>query len=149
VAAAAVLVIGYGALWSASTLREPERSRIADLAALSSRDAALLGEPGAGRLVEAVRLAERGRQSTAGLWPRYDARSLDASARALSRIAAEAPPESVRSQEARLALGRVLVHQGADAEAARVLGSLVRQGGYRGSEARRLLDWIRAGASAG
>jgi hypothetical protein len=94
-------------------------------------------------LVEAIRHVERGRQSAIGLWPRYDARALDASARALSRIAAEAPPGSVLSHEARLALGRVLLHRGADAEAARVLGSLVRQGGYRGPQARRLLDWIR------
>ena len=55
-------------------------------------------------------------------------------------------PTSWIAQEARLAQGRVLLHLGRDAEAARVLGGLVEQGSYRGSVARRLLDALREGA---
>ena len=147
-AALAALAACYGGLWAASAASLPDRDRVAGLDALSARDAAVLQERHAGRLVAALVAVEGARRSTLGLWPSYDAPALDAAAEALGAVVAEAPAPSVVSQEARLALGRVLLHRGRDAEAARALGSLVRQGGYRGPEARRLLDWLRAPAAA-
>lgn len=143
---AALLAVAYGSFWIASAASLSERQRVADLGELSARDAAALSDPQAGRLAEAVRTVEGARRSTLGLWPRYDGDALDAAARVLAEVVAEASPETSASQEARLALGRVLVLRERDAEAARVLGSLVRQGGYRAPEARRLLDWIRTAA---
>ena len=143
-AALAAVAVAYGALGAASAASQPERERVADLGALSARDASALRGPGAERLVGALAAVEGARRSTLGLWPRYDDASLEAAGRALAAVAAGAPAGSAASQEARLALGRVLLHRGRDVEAARVLGSVVRQGGYRGPQARRLLDWVRA-----
>ena len=102
------------------------------------------GPSAADRLTPALEAVAAARRSTLGLFPRYDEAALDEAAAALAAVAADADPRSMASQEARLALGRVRLHQGRDAEAARVLGGLVAQGSYRASVARRLLDYIRA-----
>ena len=125
----------------------PERDRVADLPDLAVVDAAPLG--GAGplgeRLDAALDQALAARHERFGRAPVLDAEALASAAADLERVAAEAPPGSAVAEEAQLALGRVLLSLGRDAEAARALGVLVRRGGYRAPEARRLLDWLRAG----
>lgn len=137
------LALGYGALWAASAAATPERALVAALGDLPS---AAPADDGAlqRRLDDALGTVREARRSTLGLFPRFDDDRLDAAARQLAAAAHAAGPSTPASQEARLALGRVLLHRGSDADAARVLGSLVREGGYRAPEARRLLDYVRA-----
>lgn len=150
IAGAAVAVAAvWGGAAVASSVTTPERDRVADVAALA--DYRPLAPDGAGALE--VRLAnvlggvEAARRTRFGRAPTYDADALATAAVDLDRIAAAAAGGSVVDQEARLARGRVLLHLGRDAEAARALGALVRAGGYRAPEARRLLDWLRAGGA--
>ena len=143
--AAVLLVLGlvYAGLGAASALSRSPRQQVAALGEVE----ALAGPAGpeAERLAAAARAVRRARRSTLGLFPTYDAAGLDAAADALAAAAEGADGRSWVSQEARLALGRVLLYRARDAEAARVLGGLVREGGYRGPAARRLLDIVRAG----
>ena len=147
--ATAVVVVATGGLYAASALSLSDRDRLADLGDLASYEPLNVRgsteDAPSDRLdvaLSAVREAER---SVLGLFPRYDAEALDAVGDDLEGIIAEVDPRSAVSQEARLALGRIRFARGQDAEAARVLGSLVREGSYRGPEARRLLDAIRMG----
>ncbi len=143
----AVLAVAYGGLYAASAASVSERSQLAALGELSGYVAPTLrGTADAslpGRLDAALDRVDEARQSTLGLFPRYDADRLAAVAADLGAVATEADPETAVSQEARYALGRVSLYLGRDADAARVLGTLVREGGYRAPAARRLLDYIR------
>lgn len=147
---ATVLVIagvGYGALLALSAARASDRERVADLAELAALGVRPVGAPGrhlAERLGTALDAVAGARNAPLTGSPTYDAARLDAAASSLARLVDEAESQTAVSQEARLALGRVRLHQGRDAEAARVLGTLVRQGGYRAPEARRLIDFVRA-----
>lgn len=146
--AAAAVVVGYGGLYVGSATSLSERDRLADLGDLSSYEALVVRGAGtdalASRLDAALDGVDGARRSVLGLFPSYDAAALDDVAADLEAIVAEADRSTSVSQEARLALGRVRYAQGHDAEAARVLGTLVREGSYRGPDARRLLDAIRA-----
>ncbi|WP_420456255.1 hypothetical protein [Rubrivirga sp.] len=148
VAATAAVAVAYVVLLAVSTTASPERARVAGLgeieAAPPPAPLATDDEAEPRRLTHALRAVRDARRSTLGLFPSYDAAGLDAAADTLGAIARQADPASWVSQEARLAWGRVLLYRGRDAEAARVLGALVTQGGYRGSAARRLLDALRA-----
>ena len=147
-AAAAVLLVAYGGLFAVSSALVPERAQVAALGEVEATAPPVLRSadavPEADRLTAALGSIEDARRSTLGLFPTYDAVALDAVATELDAVADEADADSWASQEARLALGRVLLYRGRDAEAARVLGTLVEQGSYRGAEARRLLDFIRS-----
>ncbi|MEM6286820.1 MAG: hypothetical protein AAF845_06650 [Bacteroidota bacterium] len=147
--AATVVLVAYGGLYAISAGSLSDRARLADLADLPAYEpTSVRGEVEealAVRLDATLDVVAEARRSTAGLFPRYDAEALDAVASDLEQIVAEAPRTSAVSQEARLALGRVRLAQSRDDEAARVLGTLAREGGYLGPEARRLLDAIRAG----
>ena len=150
-AAAAVLLVAYGAAFAVSTATQPERARVAALTDIDAVPPSVLrgGDPAdaqAEELTEALDAVHGARRSVLGLFPTYDAEALTAAAARLGTIADQAGPTSWIAQEARLAQGRVLLHLGRDAEAARVLGGLVEQGSYRGSVARRLLDALREGA---
>ena len=142
--AAALLALGYGVLWAASTARATTRELVADLGAVG--DDAPRAAAGADALSDARAAVGRARRSTLGLFPRYDAAGLDAAAVALADQARRADAPSWPSQEARLALARVHLYRQRDVEAARVLGALVREGGYRAPAARRMLDFLRAQA---
>ena len=148
-AAAAVFLVAYGTLFAVSTATVSERARVAALGEIDAAPPPVLrgGEavPTADRLVAAFDAIDDARQSTLGLFPSYDDAALATAADELAALTADTAPTSWESQEARLALGRVLLYQGRDAEAARVLGGLVEEGSYRGSAARRLLDAIRQG----
>lgn len=153
-AAAAVLVVAYGAAFAVSSVSETSRARVAALDEIGGVPPALLrGEAGgtddAEALTEAVDAVQDARQSVLGLFVRYDTEALDAAADRLAALVADADPASWVAQEARLAHGRVLLSQGRDAQAARTLGVLVEQGSYRGAAARRLLDAIREGGLDG
>lgn len=153
-AAAAVVLVAYGGLFATSLALVPERARVAALGEVEAeappvlRSATLRGDAAAhtADLVEALEAVHDARRSVLGLFPSYDPAGLDAAADALASITEAAAPSSSASQEARLALGRVHLYRGRDAEAARVLGGLVQEGSYRASAARRLLDYIRQGA---
>ena len=93
---------------------------------------------------DALAAVRRARRSTLGLFPRYDPAQLDAAAAALAGPDRQGPASSWPSQEARLTLARVHLYRQRDVEAARVLGALVREGGYRAPAARRMLDFLRA-----
>jgi hypothetical protein len=146
-AAAAVLLIVYGGLFAASAALVPERAQVAALGEIETTAPPVLrGDdvvPEADRLAAALGAVKAARRSTLGLFPTYDAAALDAAAADLDAVIDDADAASWASQEARLALGRVLLYRGRDAEAARVLGTLVEQGSYRGADARRLLDFVR------
>ena len=142
--AAALLALGYGVLWAASTARATTRELVADLGAVG--DDVPRAAAGADALSDARAAVGRARRSTLGLFPRYDAAGLDAAAVALADQARRADAPSWPSQEARLALARVHLYRQRDVEAARVLGALVREGGYRAPAARRMLDFLRAQA---
>ena len=148
-AAAAVLLVAYGAAFAVSTATQPERARVAALTDIDAAPPSVLrggATADAEGLTEALDAVHEARSSVLGLFPTYDADALTAAAARLGAIADQADPASWIAQEARLAQGRVLLHLGRDAEAARVLGGLVEQGSYRGSVARRLLDALREGA---
>ena len=148
-AAAAVLLVAYGAAFAVSTATQPERARVAALTDIDAAPPSVLrggATADAEGLTEALDAVHEARSSVLGLFPTYDADALTAAAARLGAIADQAEPASWIAQEARLAQGRVLLHLGRDAEAARVLGGLVEQGSYRGSVARRLLDALREGA---
>ena len=124
-----------------------ERTRVADLGQLASYEPqAVRGttdNPLSARLDRAFDEAAAARRSTLGLFPTYDTAALDVVADSLVSIRASARPETSVAQEARLALGRIRLQQGRDAEAARILGALVREGNYVAADARRLLDVLR------
>ena len=144
-ALAAFALVG-GGLAAASAVATPERARVADLAALAHVGPVALGggELAVPLAVAFGHVAEAGR-ARPGRARSYDPAALARAAADLGRIAARAPEDSAVRQEAGLARGRVLLWLGRDAEAARALGALVRAGGYRAPEARRLLDWLRTG----
>ncbi|WP_412069449.1 hypothetical protein [Rubrivirga sp. IMCC43871] len=147
--AAAVLLVGYGALFLASQASVSERAQIAALSEIEIDAPALRSAdptPDADRLIAAAEAVRDARRSTLGLFPSYDTTALDAAAADLADLSDSADRRTWVSQEARLALGRVLLHRGRDADAARVLGDLVEQGGYRAPAARRLLDAVRSGS---
>ena len=148
-AAAAILLVAYGSAFAVSTATQPERARVAALTDIDAAPPSVLrggATADAEGLTEALDAVHEARSSVLGLFPTYDADALTAAAARLGAIADQAEPASWIAQEARLAQGRVLLHLGRDAEAARVLGGLVEQGSYRGSVARRLLDALREGA---
>ncbi len=145
----AVLVVAYGGLYALSSASISERAQLAALGELSEYAAPTLrgaDDPQdlSARLDAALDHVDEARESTLGLYPRYDDAALTAVAADLGAISTEAEPGTSVAQEARLALGRVYLYLGRDGDAARVLGTLVREGGYRASAARRLLDYIRA-----
>ena len=146
--AVALVAVAWGGLYAVSALTISERAQVAALAELSSYDAPVLRGTAPDALSDRLDVAlgrlDGARRSTLGLFPTYDPDALDSVVEELGAIAAEAEAETSVSQEARLALGRVYLSVGRDADAARVLGTLVREGSYRGPEARRLLDYIRA-----
>ena len=135
------LVALYGALWVASASGRSERDLVADVSGIAPPSPV---PPGAEPLAAGLARVGDARASTLGLFPRYDPVALDSAAAVLAAEARGAPSGSWRSQEARLAAARVHLHRRRDLEAARVLGGLVREGGYRAPAARRLLDWVRA-----
>ena len=141
IAAAAVVVMAYGVAAAVFASTRPPRALVADLAAVTPSPSP--ADRGAERLAARLALVRRARVSAAPLFPRYDPAGLDRAATALADEAGTAPPGSWASQEARLALARVHLYRQRDVEAARVLGGLVREGGYRAPVARRLLDWVR------
>ena len=147
--AAAVLLVGYGALFLASQASVSERTQIAALSEVAIDAPTLRGAdrtPDADRLIAAAAAVRDARRSTLGLFATYDTTALDAAAADLGDLSDTADRRTWVSQEARLALGRVLLYRSRDADAARVLGDLVEQGGYRAPVARRLLDAVRNGS---
>ncbi len=150
-AVAAVLVVGYGAAWMASAASVTPREQLADLGGIEAHTPPTLRGAQATEseaLTEALQAVRDARRSTLGLFPWYSPAGLDAAAADLASVAERTPPASWRSQEARLALARVHLARQRDAQAAHVLGELVREGQYRAPVARRLLDAIRAGLPA-
>ncbi len=145
VMAAALLAVGYGVLYAASTARATVREQVADLGAVG---AVWLPSSRAGPLAQAFTAVRHARRSTLGLFPHYDPAGLDRAAQALAAEAAAAEAPSWQSQEARLTLARVHLYRQRDVDAARVLGGLVREGGTRAPAARRILDFIRAQGAA-
>lgn len=147
-AAAAVLLVAYGASWMASAASVTPREQLADLGSIEVQAPPTMrgaqAVPDAQALTDALQAVHDARRSTLGLFPSYDPAGLDAAAGLLAAVADQAEPASWVSQEARLALGRVHLARQRDVEAARVLGELVREGQYRAPVARRLLDAIRA-----
>lgn len=147
-AVVAVLGVTYGGLYAVSVASVSERTQMADLAELSAYEVPVVrsADPDdlASRLEATLDRIGDARRSTLGLFPTYDEDALAAVAADLGAITVEANAETSVSQEDRFALGRVYLQQGRDADAARVLGTLVREGSYRAPEARRLLDYIRA-----
>ena len=148
-AALAVLAAVYGGLWVFSAQSATPRDRLADLGGIEAQAPPALqnapGDASADSLTGALRTVRQARRSVLLLFPRYSPAALDAAAVRLAGVADQADAGTWVSQEARLALGRVHLARQRDLEAARVLGALVRQGGYRAPVARRLLDAIRAG----
>lgn len=146
-AAVAVLAVGYGGAAVVSSQWVSERAQVAGLDTVEAIGMPTLRgveeTPNEARAVAALQAVLDARRSTLGLFPRYDAGALEAASSDLEAVAADVAPDSWVSQEVRLARGRVMLHLGADEEAARVLGALVREGGYRASAARRLLDYVR------
>lgn len=143
---AAVLIAGYAALWMASAAAVTPREQLADLGSIDAHiPASAQDSPSRQALTLALQSVRGARRSTAGLFPTDDPARLDSAAVRLESVASRADVPRWVSQEARLALGRVLLARHRDTEAARVLGGLVREGGYRAPVARRLLDAIRAG----
>lgn len=142
-AAVAVLVVLYGVFVAASATAVTPREQLADLGSIRA-DAPTPQDP-PDSLSTALQAVRDARAVTLSLSPVYDPASLDSAAAQLAVVAESAAPGSWTSQEARIALGRVHLHRQRDLEAARVLGGLVREGGYRAPIARRLLDSIRAG----
>lgn len=144
--AACAVVVAYGGAAAISSQQRPERARMASLNDLTdwappqTRGDA---DASAAALAAALGRVDDARRTTLGLFPHYDAATLDAAAADLKSLSAQVPAETAVSQEARFALARVRLYQGRDADAARLLGTLVRQGSYRAPEARRLIDWIR------
>lgn len=134
----------YGAALAASALAATERSRVAALADVPEGGGPALADPAAAPVRAALADVRRARQSALGLFPHYDTTALDAAATTLAVALADRALGAPAHAEARLALGRVHLHRERDAEAVRALGPVVRGGGYRGPEARRLLDWVRA-----
>lgn len=146
---AAVLLVGYVALFLASQASVSERTQIAALSEVAIDAPTLRGAdrtPDADRLIAAAAAVRDARRSTLGLFATYDTTALDAAAADLGDLSDTADRRTWVSQEARLALGRVLLYRSRDADAARVLGDLVEQGGYRAPVARRLLDAVRSGS---
>jgi len=146
-AAAAVLLVAYGGLFAVSSATVPERAQVAALGEIEAIELPTLrgaAPTPADALTPALGAVADARRSTLGLFPRYDAAALASAAEALTAVAADADPRSAASQEARLALGRIYLYQGRDAEAVRVLGGLVAEGRYQAPTARRLLDYVRA-----
>lgn len=147
VLAMGVVAVAYVAAFAGSSLTTPERDRVAALAEVGYVVPTVRGGDVAGdqtaRLTAALDAVAGARRTTLGLFPRYDTAALDAAALDLEALTASADAASVVSQEARFALGRVRLQQERDADAARVLGTLVAEGSYRAPEARRILDWIR------
>ena len=142
----AVLAAVYGGLWIASAQSATPRDRLADLGGIEAQSPPGAGaERAAESLAGASQSVRDARQSTLLLFPRYDPAGLDAAAGMLAEVASGAGAATWVSQEARLSLGRVHLARQRDLDAARVLGGLVREGGYRAPAARRLLDAIRAG----
>lgn len=145
--AATVVLVAYGGLAVASSGQQTERARVADIGDLASYAPPTMrgaeADPLPARLDAALDAVAGARRSTLGLFPRYDAGALDAAAAQLVAVSEEADGGSAVSQEARLALARVRLHQSRDAEAVGLLGALVREQGYRAPEARRLLDFVR------
>ncbi|MDT0631533.1 hypothetical protein RQM47_02385 [Rubrivirga sp. S365] len=148
-AAVVVLLALWGGVAAQSAATAPERARVADVGALADVDPTARGgvEPLAARLDHALSRVADARRGAPSRPARYDADALATAAADLGGLVAEAPAGSAVAQEAGLARGRVLLHLGRDADAARTLGALVRDGGYRAPEARRLLDWVRAGGA--
>ena len=142
---AAVLLAVYGGLWVASAQSATPRDQLADLGGIEAPPVVHGSNASAEPLAGALQAVREARQSVLGLFPRYDPAALDAAAVRLAEVAGESDAGTWTSQEARLALARVLLDRQRDLEAARVLGGLVREGGYRAPVARRLLDAIRAG----
>ncbi len=144
---ATVVVAAYGGLFGAFGREKTDRARVSDLGDLASYEAPTMRgtETDAlpARLDAALDAVSDARRSTLGLFPRYDAAALDAASAELAAVIGAADTASTVSQEARLALARVLLYRGRDAEAVRLLGALVRERSYRGPEARRLLDFVR------
>ena len=147
VTAGAVVLAMYVGLWGVSATLATPRDQLADLGSIEAQaPPALLGAEAiasAEPLSDALRTVRSARRSALPLFPRYDPSALDAAAVQLTEVADDA--DGWVSQEARLALARVHLARQRDLEAARVLGGLVREGGYRAPVARRLLDAIRAG----
>jgi hypothetical protein len=141
------LALVYTGLFAASASLTPDRTRVAGLDELTALPEQVVRGPSDDalqqRLGQAFVAASAARHTTLGLFPRYDNEVLDVVADSLVAISAAAQPESAVAQEARLALGRIRVQQGRDAEAARILGALVREGNYPASTARRVLDGLR------
>lgn len=146
-AAATVVLVAYGALFGVSAASVSERAQVASLEEVAPVSLPALrgaSAPATDRVRDALAAVRDARRSTLGLFPHYDTDALTAAAAELAAVAAEAPPQSWVSQEARLAQGRVLLYLERDIEAARVLGTLLDDGSYRSGAARRLLDYIRA-----
>jgi len=148
---AAALLVAYGGLAAVSAAQQTDRARLADLADLASYAPIATRGAGADPLAERLDAALDGvddaRRTTLGLFPRFDSARLDAVAVDLAGISSAADPASSVSQEARLALARVRLHQGRDGEAVRLLAALVGEQSYRAAEARRLLDAVRTPGS--
>lgn len=143
IAVVVVLALGYGAAWAVSAARATDREQVADLGAIDTRPLPPAGKR-ADSLGRALAAVARARRSTLLLFPRYDAAALDRAAAEMATQADAFEASSWPSQEARLALARVHLYRQRDVEAARVLGALVHEGGYRAPAARRMLDFLRS-----
>ncbi len=144
----------YGALAFAGGLFQPERARLADLAAAPGSYEGLTyrGEtpdPTVDRYAGALGRLDAARRSTFGLFAHYDAAALDAVAGDLTALLGEAPADSWEALEAAFLLGRIRLHQGRDAEAADAFRTVVEEEGPSAPEARRLLDWLARRGAAG
>ena len=141
------LAVVYSGLFLTSSLTIPERARVADVADVAATFRAVRGAEVADQYAAAVDILSSARHTTLGLFPRYDDARLDEAANAFAAIAHEGP-EGQYGKEAALAIGRIRMLQGRDAEARIALAAVVAQGGYRAPEAVRLLDYLDARAAA-
>lgn len=146
---ACVVLVAYGGAAAVSSQQRPERARMASLNELTDWTPPQTrgdADADAEALAVALEQVDDARRTTLGLFPRYEREELDAAASELRELATRADASTSVGQEARFALARVRLYQARDADAARLLGALVRDGSYRAPEARRLIDWIRAQA---
>ena len=147
-AAAAALAVTYGGLLAVSSATVSERAQVSEIHEVGPLNPPALrsarGVATDARVQAALADVADARQSALGLFPSYDAERLAAAAADLSAALDGVDADSWVSQEGRLALGRVYLYLERDADAARVLGTLVAEGSYRASAARRLLDYVRA-----
>lgn len=145
-AAGLVLVVGYSLAFATSAALVPERAQMAEIGDVEATFRPVRSDA-SDAYAEALDVLTGARRSTLGLFPRYDDDALDRAADLFGAVASD-DPQGAFGQEAALAIGRIRVLQGRDAEARVALESVEARRSYRAPEAARLLDYLDAQARA-